>query len=148
MQNHCFFLFLLSQILSRDLHICCCRILGGRLVRHAPLGNLSTREVYQSCSVPLGQENFLLSLGWGIIKQLSNHHTNCLFLFELFRFLLSFTALLNKGWECTVITTAYHCSEQQQKSYTYNQKADEDLEQILCFHDNGMGFSSFKLCHC
>ena len=148
MHNHCFFLSLAAQILSRDLNTCCCRTFGGKVLKQVPLGNLSVRAVYHNCSVPVGQANFFLSFRWGIIEQLTKYHTNHLFLVELFHFFILFTALLNQGWECVIITATNHCSQQQQKSNTYDKKADEDLYQILCFHDDKIGFFIFRLCHC
>ena len=84
MHNHCFFLSLAAQILSRDLNTCCCRTFGGKVLKQVPLGNLSVRAVYHNCSVPVGQANFFLSFRWGIVKQFTKSYTNHLFLVELF----------------------------------------------------------------
>ena len=61
MKEHHFFLFFESQSLSKDSQTCLWKTLGGRLDKVVPFGKRSTREVYHTCSFPVGQANFLLS---------------------------------------------------------------------------------------
>ena len=112
MHNHCFFLSLAAQILSRDLNTCCCRTFGGKVLKQVPLGNLSVRAVYHNCSVPVGQANFFLSFRWGIIEQFVKSYTNHLLLVELFDFFVLFTALPDQRWKGVIITATNHYSKQ------------------------------------
>ena len=76
MKEHHFFLFFELQSLSKDSQTCLWKTLGGRLDKVVPFGKRSTREVYHTCSFPVGQENFLLSWGWGITAEQKDYQSS------------------------------------------------------------------------